>query len=112
MKAEGCLRVVMTERKTVSFVATQQLADWLAEESESRMTTVSSAAQQLLVEKYREEMGEASRELEQDVFERHAAHWTVPDSDEYEYRVDTPDDDRRYYKTRDGAAKALRGWYE
>lgn len=101
----------MGDRKTVSFVATQELADWLQEQSETRMTTVSSAAQQLLVEKYREEKGERSVEGDQDVFERYAAHWEKPDSKKYDFRVDTPDGDRRYYKTRDGAAKALRGFY-
>lgn len=41
--------------KTISFVATDKLAEWLEEESERRMTTISSTAQQLLAEKYRAE---------------------------------------------------------
>lgn len=102
----------MSDRKTISFVATEELADWLDDEADRRMTTVSSAAQQLLVESYRREKGEASRSKDEDLFERHASRWTVPDSEEHDYRVDTPEGDRRYYKTRDGAAKALRRWYE
>jgi len=40
--------------KTISFVASDELADFLSEESERRMTTVSSTAQMLLAEKARE----------------------------------------------------------
>ena len=43
--------------KTISFVATDKLAEWIEEESDRRMTTVSSAAQQLLAEKFRAEQG-------------------------------------------------------
>jgi len=38
--------------KTISFVATDELAEWIEEESERRMTSVSSTAQQLLAERY------------------------------------------------------------
>jgi len=41
--------------KTISFVATDKLAEWIEEESERRMTTVSTTAQQLLAEKFRGE---------------------------------------------------------
>lgn len=46
-------------KKTISFVATEELAEWIEEESERRMTTVSSAAQQLLVERFRQEQRQA-----------------------------------------------------
>lgn len=45
--------------KTISFVATDELAEWIEGESHRRMTTVSSAAQQLLAETYRAEQGGA-----------------------------------------------------
>jgi hypothetical protein len=50
--------------KTISFVATEQLAEWLEEESDRRMTTISSTAQQLLAEKYREEQKAESGAVE------------------------------------------------
>lgn len=40
--------------KTISFVATDELAEILEEEAQRRMTSVSSAAQQLLAERVRE----------------------------------------------------------
>ncbi|MFC7020257.1 MULTISPECIES: polyphosphate kinase 1 [Haloarcula] len=43
--------------------------------------------------------------------ERFAEHWYVPDSDTYDYAVRTPDGDRRYLKTSDGAAAALKRYY-
>ncbi|MFB6196818.1 MAG: hypothetical protein ABEI52_00920 [Halobacteriaceae archaeon] len=54
--------------KTISFVASDKLAEWLEEESERRMTTISSTAQQLLAEKYRQDEasgGSGEREAEQ-----------------------------------------------
>lgn len=105
-------------RKTISFVATEELADWLELEAENRMTTVSSAAQQLLVEKYRsakvEGASSSSAEVEpsdEEILASHSSRWAVPDSDTYEYRVEKPDGDRRYYKTRRGAVDALRRFY-
>jgi hypothetical protein len=44
--------------KTITFVATEELADWLEREADRRMTTISSTAQQLLAEKYRSEVAE------------------------------------------------------
>jgi hypothetical protein len=40
--------------KTISFVASEELAEWLEEEAEKRMTTVSTTAQMLLAERYQE----------------------------------------------------------
>jgi hypothetical protein len=113
--------------KTISFVASDELAEFLEAESEKRMTTISSTAQMLLAEKARE-MGGVSDGAEtakpasggegDDVFGRNPDEWYKP-SGKYEYAVHIPEDsttadagDTRYYKTRDGAAKALRRWYE
>lgn len=108
-------------RETISFVATEELADWLESQAKERMTTVSSAAQQLLVEKYREQQndqsgggGSEAESSQGDVFDRHPSKWAVPDSQTYSYRVKDPDPDgrTRYYKTREGAEKRLKEWYE
>ena len=119
--------------KTISFVATDELAEWIEEESRRRMTTISSTAQQLLAEKYRAERdgsssgGESSEGTadsagqgkgESDglpaVFRRHADKWYTPESDEgYKFAVRVPDrDSNKYYKTQEGAAKRLRREYE
>lgn len=114
--------------KTISFVATEKLAEWLEEESERRMTTISSTAQQLLAEKYREEQqGEdttarddpepededvGEEEPEPDALDRNPDKWYRPDSKQHDYAVNLPDGDRKYYKTRDGAAKRIRREYE
>ena len=125
--------------KTISFVATDELAEWLEEESERRMTTISSTAQQLLAEKYREmeqegdeEPSEDSREPEEeeaeesvseggsddpelpDVFDKHSDKWYVPDSQEdYKFAVRMPKGvGNKYYKTQEGAAERLRKEFE
>lgn len=107
-------------RQTISFVATDELADWLENESQNRMTTISSAAQQLLVEKYREaqqngaeasQNGSAGADDLEAVLEEHEDAWYVPDSDNHEYAVYDSEDRRRYYKTRQGAAKAVERWH-
>jgi PAS domain-containing protein len=115
--------------KTVSFVAREELVDWLEEEADRRMTTLSSAVQQIMAEKYREEhrsasvddadpsqphpdVGESGSGEPDDPFERWDKHWWHPDSDTYEYAVRTPDgESRRYQQTREGAASALRELY-
>jgi polyphosphate kinase len=38
-------------------------------------------------------------------------HWYVPDSGRYEYAVRTPDGDRRYFRTVEGAANAVARFY-
>ena len=48
----------------------------------------------------------------ENTLDRHADHWYVPDSESYEYAVETPDGDRKYLKTRDGAASALERFYD
>ena len=103
--------------KTISFVASDQLADFLEREAEERMTTVSSTAQMLLAEKIREEQrGEevdkpGSDGSEGGVFDRYSDKWYRP-SGEHDYAVRTPDGSTKYYKTRDGAAKRLTRDYE
>lgn len=107
-------------RQTISFVATDELAEWLENESENRMTTISSAAQQLLVEKYREQQNEGAEASQGGsagaddlgaVFEENEDAWYIPDSDEYQYAVYDPDDRRRYYKTKSSAAEAIERWH-
>jgi len=123
-------------KKTISFVATDKLADWLEEESEKRMTSVSSTVQQLLAEMYRcENVTETEETAQQDTsevvemaeqpdeggdspFDAHPDGWYEPGG-QYDYAVYVPSDadiydagQTRYYKTRHGAAEALRRWYE
>lgn len=121
--------------KTISFVATDKLAEWIEEESERRMTTVSSTAQQLLAEKYREEQAqeeggegdrpdskcsepeeegasESGKSEEPDIFERHPEAWYKPKSQQHDYAVYLSDGDRKYYKTKRGAADRLQQEYE
>lgn len=106
--------------KTISFVASDELAEYLQEESERRMTTVSSTAQMLLAEKVREERTEQSgseaersdsSDSEPDVFGRHPDKWYRPGG-KYSYAVRHPDAETRYYKTKSGAAKRLRERYD
>lgn len=130
--------------KTISFVASDELAEYLEKEADRRMTTVSSTAQQMLAEYVRmsdpshgvETEGrktdkERMQEIQQgaldrdqedepdDPFQRHPDEWYEPDSDKHNYAVEVPADagiydagKTRYFKTRSGAAKALRRWYE
>jgi polyphosphate kinase len=51
-------------------------------------------------------------ELPGDVFDAHSDRWYRPDSETYGWVVRTSDGDRRYFKTRDGAAQRLRREYE
>ena len=115
--------------KTISFVASDELAKYLEEESERRLTTVSSTAQMLLAEKVRE-MGDVSAESEvsnndnddaqaESILEEYPMGGYEPDSDKYDFAVNVPEDadvsdsgDTRYYQTEDGAAEALRRWHE
>lgn len=101
-------------RKTISFVATEELANWLESEAEERMTTVSSAAQQLLVEKYRDRGSDPVEgdDGDEGLFDRWSDKWARPDSDQYLFRVYNPDGDGRYFKTRKGAEDAIRRWYD
>jgi len=107
-------------RQTISFVATDELAEWLESEAENRMTTISSASQQLLVEKYSEERedgtdgskdGSARAGSLGGVFEQYGDAWYYPESEVHEYAVYDPDGGRRYYKTKAGAAEAIERWH-
>ena len=114
--------------KTISFVASDELANYLEEESERRLTTVSSTAQMLLAEKARETGGvggetepaeTAAEASDNDVFDEYSDAWYRPDSEKRNYAVNVPESagiydagKTRYYKTRDGAAEALRRWYQ
>lgn len=115
-------------KKTISFVAREELAEWIEEEADHRMTTVSSAAQQLLAEKYRadqEEIGEVEDEeiAEQDeeadespqwmdnLLEMYPDKWYRPDSDNYDYAVRTPDGGRKYRSTKKGAVHLVNRYY-
>jgi polyphosphate kinase len=53
-----------------------------------------------------------SENEERSVFDTYSEHWYRPDSEEYDWVVRTPDNDRRYFKTRDGARTRLRSEYE
>ena len=46
------------------------------------------------------------------VLDTHSEHWYVPDSDQYAYTVRTPEGDRRYFKTREGATELLEQLYD
>jgi L-lysine 2,3-aminomutase len=104
--------------KTISFVASDELAEFLEDEAERRMTTISSTAQMLLAERVREMMsGEAEADAVGDadgmggVFDRHPDKWYRPDG-KHEYAVRQPDGPTKYYKTEHGAAERLRRVYE
>jgi len=103
--------------KTISFVASDELADFLEEQAEQRMTTVSSTAQMLLAEKAREMGGVSSGSKPASggsmggIFDQYPKKWYRPDG-KYNYAVRLPSGETKYYKTREGAAKRLRRHYE
>jgi len=115
-------------KKTISFVATEKLAEWIEQQADERMTTVSSAAQQLLAEKYREEQesdgraegradtskdGSAGAEDDQpEALKRHSDKWWTPESDVRNYGVREKDGGRRYFKTAERAASYLQETYD
>ena len=47
-----------------------------------------------------------------EVLDIHSEHWYVPDSGQYAYTVRTPEGDRRYFKTREGATELLKELYD
>lgn len=120
--------------ETVSFRCSGQLVEFLEQEAERRMTTKSQVAQTLLAEKVREMQGEdagneaSTREdgeeetgpLEEPPFTDHPRAWYEPKTQDPDHLVGVripdgdgyPNQDRRYYKTYDGAAKAIKRWYE
>lgn len=108
--------------KTISFVASDELADYLEQEAERRMTTISSTAQLLLAEYYKEHATSASSSVSpststdnEDLLEKYSDAWYRPEG-KHEYAVRVPDGSDasgpRYYKTADGARERLRTWYE
>lgn len=108
--------------QTISFVASDELAEYLEEEAERRMTTVSSTAQMLLAEQVSEIENQTETESggrKESIFAKYPDAWYEPDSLENDYAVYIPEGagtydegKTRYYKTRSGAAEALRRWYE
>lgn len=95
------------------------------------MTTVSSAAQQLLAEKYQANQDGLDRapELEDDkdeqlaagtdkpvwvenLMERHSDKWYRPESDDYDYAIRVPDGGREYRKTSEAVGRRLTKYYE
>ena len=114
--------------KTVSFVAREELVEWLEEKADHQMTTVSSTVQQILAEKYREdqesadaseedssedqqEMEESGADAPDDPLERWDEHWYRPDSDTNEYAVRRPEGRALYHQSADGARNALQRVY-
>ncbi|WP_299235168.1 polyphosphate kinase 1 [Natronomonas sp.] len=67
---------------------------------------------ELLVESTRDDDAPGADEADaDDPFEVHSERWYVPDSDRYAYAVRTPDGERRYFKTREGAGRLLERLY-
>jgi len=122
--------------KTISFVASDDLAEWLEEESDKRMTSMSSTVQQLLAEMYRERAREEEQSdiqsdgetetvdsddeeqtvddednrYEYEILEEQSDKWYKPDSEQYQFAV--RDVENRYYKTEKGLANRLKRLYE
>jgi len=113
--------------ETVSFVAREELAEWLESRADAEMKTVSSLVQDIVAEDYRRKAGEETpkggngepAEEPEDVFDRNPKAWYHPNSQKHDYAVSVPADEgvhdegkTRYYKTKHGAAEALKRWYE
>lgn len=117
--------------KTVSFVAREELAEWLESRAEEEMKTVSSLVQDIVAAEYRREKadtdasdagkggGEVTDPLDQPPFTEHPEAWYEPSTEDPDEIVavripesESLSEDRRYYKTYDGAAKSIRRWYE
>jgi len=110
--------------KTVSFVARDELAQWLEQRAEKQMKSISAVCQDIVAAEYRRQAssdtskgGENTGKTEQtqseeDALDRHPDAWYRPDG-KYAFAVRHPSEsDRKYYKTRDGAATRIRRWYE
>jgi hypothetical protein len=128
--------------KTVSFVARDELADWLESKADKEMKTISSLCQDIIASEYRRQTQEnpdksgntegggeksgvddSSQEddkspLEQPPFSENTQAWYRPNVQDDDVvvavrnPVDHTEETRRYYKTYDGAAKAIRRWWE
>ena len=108
-------------RETVSFVARDELAEWLESRADAEKRTTSSLVEDIVREHYlrRSSSGGEPAEEPQDAFERHNDAWHRPNSQNYEFAVAVPESldlsdagKTRYYKTREKAAEALTRWYE
>lgn len=108
--------------KRVTFVVTDELAAFLEQEAERRLTTVSSVTQQLLAETYLLNFDgtesaiedadsdvslirDYSEKVDFDMERKHPWRVTLPDDFPWERNYD-------YYDTRAQAASALRRLYE
>jgi len=117
--------------KTVSFVARDELAEWLESKADEEMKTTSSLVQDIVAAEYRRERadtdasnagkggGEVTDPLEQSPFAENPQAWYEPDTEDPDeiVAVRIPEqfglaEDRRYYKTYEGAAQAIRRFYE
>ena len=105
--------------ETVSFVAREELAEWLESRAEQEMKTVSSLVQDIVAEKYREEARstapeEASSSDASGPLEEHPKAWReLEEKHKNSYAVEHPTkgNSTKYYKTRSGAANRVRQWY-
>lgn len=105
--------------QTVSFVARDELAEWLKSRADEQMKSVSAVCQDIVAAEYRrqqagkEESTPTESEPDGDALDRHPDAWYRP-SGKHDYAVRDPSDsgNTQYYKTRDGAASRIRRWYE
>jgi hypothetical protein len=113
--------------ETVSFVARDELAEWLESRAEVEMKSISAVCQDIVAAEYHRQSGEntdkpgqeSSGPLDEPPFTTHPNAWYEPNTNDPDEIVGVriPDsahvsEDRRYYKTYPGAAKAIRRWYE
>mgnify|MGYP000005137181 CR=1 FL=1 len=112
--------------KTVSFVARDELAEWLEQRAETEMKSISAVCQDIVAAEYRREMQENTSKAGDtktdkdgqnqsetgDALDRHPDAWYRP-SGKSNFAVRDPEGgDTKYYKTRAGAEKRIRNWYE
>lgn len=112
----------MSSGTRITFVATDELAEFLEYEAEQRLATVSSTAQQLLVESFLRDhaTNESTRAIDSqlDLLHRHSDKIDYRGIDaKHPYRVELPERIEwgrkyEYYDDREAAAKALKRWYE
>jgi len=129
--------------KTISFVARDELADWLESQADEEMKTISSVCQDIIASEYRRQtrenadksgnagggeeksgVGDSGQEadkgpLEKPPFTEYPNAWYEPDTSDPDeiVAVRIPDDatvseDRRYYKTYEGAKAGIKRWYK
>jgi len=112
--------------KTVSFVARDELAEWLESRADEEMKSISAVCQDIVAADYHRQSGnsdepgqESNGPLEEPPFSTHPNAWYEPNTNDPDeiVAVRIPNsariaEGRRYYKTYAGAAKAIRRWYE